>query len=104
MMDGPIMDFARYWPYAVALAIGAVCAVVDPRLFSRRYLAAVLVVIALAGAAGMNLSPFTFHGGDYYMESLIAMVAALVALGGYALAWAGSCACSCACRREEKTP
>ena len=76
----------RLWPYPVALLTGMAFAVADRRVFGHYVLGAILVLIAAGGAIGMNVSPFTFHGGDYYMESLIALVAAGVALGGYVCA------------------
>ena len=77
------LDWLRYWPYAVCLVIGAGFAVIDRRVFGRHVLAIALVLIAVGGAITLNVSPFTFAGGDYYFIGLIAMVAAGVALGGY---------------------
>ncbi len=86
--NAPI-DWLRYWPYAVALLTGMGFAVVDRRVLGHYVLGALLLLIGAGGAIGMNISPFTFGGGDHYMESLIALVAAGVALGGYvcAAAW-----------------
>ncbi|MEQ1577704.1 MAG: hypothetical protein ABL894_08625 [Hyphomicrobium sp.] len=99
-----LAEWQGYWPYAVAFFTGAACAIVDRRVFGRYVLGLILVLIAAGGAIGMNASPFTFHGGDYYMESLIAMIAAFVALAGYVLSVVARCACACGCKKAETAP
>jgi len=96
-----LADWLRFWPYAVALPIGAATAVIDSNVFGRYVLGALLVLSAAGGAIGMKASPFTFYGSDYYMESLIAAVAALIALAGYAMAVAARLICSSMCRKTE---
>ena len=75
-----IEPYGRYWPYGVALLAGAVLAIVDRKVFGRYVLAWLLMLIAIAGAIGMNVSPFTFQGDDHYFQSLIAMLFALAGL------------------------
>jgi len=89
--------YGRYWPYGVALIAGAFLAVVDRRTFGRYILAWALVLVAIAGAIGMNVSPFTFQGGDHYFQSLIAMLFALAGLAGYALAILATWTCGRVC-------
>jgi len=92
-----IEPYGRYWPYGVATLAGALLAVVDRRVFGRYVLAWLLVLIAIGGAIGMNVSLFTFQGGDHYFQSLIAMLFALAGLAGYALATFATCACGRRC-------
>jgi hypothetical protein len=92
-----IEPYGRYWPYGVALLVGALLAVVDRKAFGRYVLAWLLVLVAIGGAIGMNVSPFTFQGDDHYFQSLIAMLFALAGLAGYALATFATWACGRRC-------
>lgn len=89
-------EYVRFWPYGVAVLAGVVFAVVDRRI-GRFVFGALLVLVVAGGGLGTYLSPFTFHGGDYYMESLIAMLFALAALAGYALTQLAGFLCARAC-------
>lgn len=77
--------YERFWPYAVAAILGGLLAVFDRRVLHRPLSAIALVLVVVGGFIGMNVSTFTFAGGDHYFQSLIAMVAALFALAGYGL-------------------
>ncbi len=77
-------DVVRYSVWASAVAGGGLFAVADKNWIGRPVLGFVLAAVAIAGAIGMEVSPFKFGGTSYYMESLIAMAGALLALAGYA--------------------
>ena len=77
-------DVFRYSVWAGAVAGGGLFAFADRTWIGRPVMGALLVLVAVAGAVGMNVSPFKFGGTSYYMESLIAMAGALLALAGYA--------------------
>lgn len=89
-----ITEYIRFWPYGIALAVGIAFALIDRRVIGHYLLGVLLVLVALGGQLGMYLSPFTFGGGDYYMESLIVSLFALAGMAGYALAVAATCACT----------
>ena len=89
--------YGRYWPYGVALLAGVLFAVIDRRLIGRYVLAVLLVIAAAGGQLTMYFSPFTFGGGDHYMQGLIASLFALAGLAGYALAVVATWACGRMC-------
>ena len=89
-----LSQYLHYWPYGVAVLAGAALSVIDRRMFGKYVLGALLVLIVAGGQLGMYLSPFTFQGGDYYMESLIASLFALAGLAGYAVTVVTRCACT----------
>lgn len=76
-------DWLSYWPAAVALGLGAAFAALDRCIIGRRVMAVLLMLVIAGATIGMNVSPFTFSGGDYYLLSAIAQLAAGIALGGY---------------------
>jgi hypothetical protein len=95
-------EYLRFWPYGVAFVAGIAFAMIDRGILGRYILGGLLALVAIGGGIGMNLSPFTFHGGDYYIESLIAMLLALAALAGYVLATVGRSICASACSRRAE--
>jgi hypothetical protein len=82
-------EYFRFWPYALAGAVGIILALMDRKVFGRYIFAALLVVLAAGGQLAMYFSPFTLQGGGDYMRGLIVSLMALAGLAGYALAIAG---------------
>jgi hypothetical protein len=86
-------DLARYLLWAGIIAIGTLLAVLD-----RRWIGWPLFgVLMLAGVAGgliiTTVSPFSFGGGDHYMEGVIVSAGSALALVGYvfAIIWQFAC-------------
>ena len=77
-------EYFRFWPYLAAGLVGV--AIIDRKIIGRYLIGALLIIIAVGGAVGMNLSPFTFSGDGYYMQSLLVILFTLAALTGYAVA------------------
>jgi hypothetical protein len=71
---------ARYFVWAAVVVAGALLAVADWRWIKRPVFGALLVAGVLGGAIVINVSPFTFGTGGYYMEGVIISA-------GSALAW-----------------
>ncbi len=85
-------DPKAIWIYLLAAVAGCGAAVIERR-FTRWPLVGALLVLALVGGlATMRVSPFTFAGGDWYFEGLIAAVMAGVALAGYVVGLVGTLA------------
>lgn len=79
-------DLTRYCIWAAVVTIGAILAVVD-----RRWIGWPLCAVLLVGGVGGGLvitevSPFTFAGGDHYMEGVLISAGSALALAGYILA------------------
>jgi hypothetical protein len=83
----------RYVVWAGAVAAGAVLAFIDWRWMTRPVFATVLVAGVVGGVIVTNVSPFTFAGGDHYMEGVIIAAGSALALVGYVLAAAGRFVC-----------
>lgn len=78
-----LASYFQFWPYAIAALAGAPLAVIDHRMFRRPVLAVLLVAMIVCGGITMQVSPFTFHGGDHYFQGLLTALFALAALVGY---------------------
>jgi hypothetical protein len=73
----------RYLVWAAVVVAGALLAVVDWRWIKRPVFRALLVAGVLGGAIVINVSPFTFGTGGYYMEGVIISAGSALALVGY---------------------
>lgn len=76
----------RYFVWAGVVVAGALLAVIDWRWIGRPVLGALLVAGVAGGIVVTNGSPFTFAGGDYYMEGVIVSAGSALALVGYIFA------------------
>jgi hypothetical protein len=79
-------DLWRYAVWAIVALAGATVALIEAKAWGRYRLWILLVLAAIAGAVTTHVSPFTFSGGDHYMEGVIVMGGAGLALAGYAAA------------------
>lgn len=79
-------DMTRYLIWASVVGLGMVLAVVDRRVIGRWVFGLLLIAGVAAGLALTVVSPFTFAGGDYYMEGVIVSVGSALALIGYVAA------------------
>lgn len=82
-------DLTRYLVWGAVIAIGALLAVLDWRWIRRPLLGLLLIAGVGGGLLTMRVSPFTFGGGDHYMQGLLVSAASALALVGYGLAAAG---------------
>jgi hypothetical protein len=80
------VDLFRYVVWGGVMAVGALLAVLDWRWIGRPLFAVLLVAGVIGGLIITKVSPFTFAGGDHYMEGLILSAGSALALAGYALA------------------
>jgi len=76
-------DVTRYVVWAGVVAIGAVLALLDRRWIGRPVLGALLLAGIGAGLVITAVSPFSFGGGDHYMEGVIVSAGSALALAGY---------------------
>jgi hypothetical protein len=79
-------ELTRYLVWGGGIAIGALLAVPDRRRIRRPLFAVLLVAGVIGGLIITRVSPFTFGGGDHYMEGVILSAGSALALAGYALA------------------
>jgi hypothetical protein len=79
-------ELMRYLIWGGVIAIGALLAVLDRRWIRRPLFAVLLVAGVIGGLIITRVSPFTFGGGDHYMEGVILSAGSALALAGYALA------------------
>ena len=79
-------ELMRYLIWGGVIAIGALFAVLDRRWIRRPLFAVLLVAGVIGGLIITRVSPFTFGGGDHYMEGVILSAGSALALAGYALA------------------
>jgi hypothetical protein len=86
-------DMTRYFVWAGVVVAGALFAVADWRWIKRPVFGALLVAGVLGGTIVINVSPFTFGTGGYYMEGVIISAGSALALVGYVFAIAGQFAC-----------
>jgi hypothetical protein len=82
-------DLMRYLIWGGIVAIGALLGIVDLR-WTRRLLFGVLLAAGIIGGLIItHVSPFTFAGGDHYMEGVLLFAGSALALVGYAAALIG---------------
>jgi hypothetical protein len=78
-------ELPPYLVYALLALLGAGLAALDRRWTGWPVCGALAAAGVLGGYALTRASPFTFAGGDYYMEGVILAFASALALGGYVL-------------------
>ncbi len=79
-------ELTRYSIWAAVVAIGILLAVLDRRWIRRPLFALLLVAGIVGGIITTKVSPFTFAGGDHYMEGVIVSAGSALALVGYIFA------------------
>jgi hypothetical protein len=79
-------DLLRYVIWGAVIAIGALVAMLEWRWIGRPLFAVLLVAGVIGGLIITKVSPFTFAGGDHYMEGLILAAGSALALAGSVLA------------------
>jgi hypothetical protein len=79
-------ELMRYLVWGGVIAIGALLGIVDRRWIRRPLFAVLLVAGVIGGLIITRVSPFTFAGGDHYMEGVILSAGSALALAGYSLA------------------
>jgi hypothetical protein len=72
--------------WAAVVAIGALLSVVDRRWIRWPVLGMLLAAGVVGGLVVTRISPFTFSGGDHFMEGVILSAGSALALAGYLLA------------------
>jgi hypothetical protein len=85
----PSAALTRYLIWGGVVAAGILLAVVDRRWIRLPVLGALLAAGVIGGFMVTKISPFTFGGGDYYMEGVILSAGSALALVGYVLAMIG---------------
>jgi hypothetical protein len=88
----PSADATRYLVWTGIVAIGAVVAVIDRRLIGWPVCGALLVAGIVGGLIITQMSPFSFGGGDHYMEGVIISAGSALAVVGYGVATVWQCA------------
>ena len=81
-------DSARYFVWAGVTAIGILLAVLDRRWIGRPLFGVLLVAGVIGGLIVTRVSPFTFSGGDHFMQGVLLTAGSALALIGYVLAFA----------------
>ncbi len=76
----------RYLVWAGVVAVGAILGVVDLRRTGRPLFGVLLAAGVIGGLVITKISPFTFAGGDHYMEGVLLSAGSALALAGYAAA------------------
>jgi hypothetical protein len=79
-------DLTRYLVWMGVIALGAVVAVIDRRWIGRPVLGVLLVAGVAGGFMITKVSPFSFGGGDRYMQGVLLSAGAAMALIGYIFA------------------
>jgi hypothetical protein len=77
----------RYLVWAGVTAIGVLLAVFDRRWIGRPLFGVLLVAGVISGVIITRVSPFTFSGGDHFIEGLLLAAGSALALIGYVLAF-----------------
>ena len=82
-------ELTRYIIWAGIVAVGVGLAILDRRWIRRPLFAVLLLAGIVGGLIITKVSPFTFVGGDHYMEGVIVSAASALAMIGYvfAAAW-----------------
>jgi hypothetical protein len=81
-------DLTRYLVWTGVTAIGVFLAVLDRRCIGRPLFGVLLVAGVISGIIMTKVSPFTFSGGDHFMEGVLLAAGSALALIGYVLAFA----------------
>jgi hypothetical protein len=76
-------DLTRYFLWAGIIAIGTLLAVLDRRWIGRPLFGILMVAGVAGGLIITRVSPFSFGGGDHYMEGVIVSAGSALALVGY---------------------
>jgi hypothetical protein len=76
-------DLARYFLWAGIIAIGTLLAILDRRWIGRPLFGVLMVAGVAGGLIITRVSPFSFGGGDHYMEGVIVSAGSALALVGY---------------------
>ena len=79
-------ELTRYVIWAGIVAVGAGLAILDRRWIRRPLFAVLLLAGIVGGLIITKVSPFTFAGGDHYMEGVIVSAASALAMIGYVFA------------------
>ena len=72
--------------WAAVVAAGVLFAVVDWRWIKRPVFGALLIAVIGGGVIVVNLSPFSFGTGGYYIEGVLLAALSALALAGYVFA------------------
>lgn len=80
------LELIRYIIWAGIVALGILLAILDRRWIRRPLFALLLVAGIVGGIITTKVSPFTFAGGDHYMEGVIVSAGSALALVGYVFA------------------
>jgi hypothetical protein len=80
------MELGRYIIWAVLVAAGIGLAALDRRWIGWPLFAALLLTGIVGGIVTTKISPFTFAGGDHYMQGVIVSAASALAMIGYVFA------------------
>jgi len=79
-------ELTRYIIWAGIVAVGVGLAILDRRWIRWPLFGALLLVGVVGGLIITKVSPFTFAGGDHYMEGVIVSAASALAMIGYVFA------------------
>ena len=79
-------DLLRYLVLGGVVAIGAVLGIIDLRWTKRPLFGLLLAAGSIGGLIITKISPFTFAGGDHYMEGVLIFAGSALALAGYTAA------------------
>jgi hypothetical protein len=77
-------DLMRYLIWGGIVAVGALLGIVDVRWTRRPFFGVLLAAGIIGGLIITSVSPFTFAGGDHYMEGVLLFAGSALALAGYA--------------------
>jgi hypothetical protein len=91
-------EMTRYLAWAGVVLFGALSAVVERRWIGRPWLGLLFLAGIGGGLVIMQVSPFSFGGGSYYMEGVLISGAAGLALIGYVCAYVLAVSWQLACR------
>jgi hypothetical protein len=79
-------EVTRYLAWAAMVIVGIVLAVIDRRWIGRPLFGVLVLTGVAAGFVITRASPFTFGGGDHFMEGVLISGGSALALAGYVLA------------------
>jgi hypothetical protein len=83
------MERGRYIFWVSVVAVGIGLAIIDRRWIKWPLFATLLLAGIIGGILTTKVSPFTFAGGDHYMEGVIVSAGSALTMIGYifAAAW-----------------